>query len=107
VYPERAVADTFLLSSDISMAGDYTGVLYEKFGAATVELPVNGTIAVNPDCSLTDTLNIPGISSTIILKGVFFNEGKEYYAMGVLSPNRPADQQGIKYSFCHGTRIGQ
>lgn len=107
LYPEKAVADTLLLRSDISMSGDYTGMLYEKFGMATVQLPVTGTMAVNPDCSLTDTLNIAGFSGPLILKGAFFNQGREYYAMAVLSPNRPADQQGIKYSFCHGTRIGQ
>lgn len=28
----RAVADTFLLRMDVFMAGDYTGMLYEKFG---------------------------------------------------------------------------
>ncbi|HEX9119339.1 MAG TPA: hypothetical protein VF840_02255 [Terriglobales bacterium] len=107
LYPKMGVADTFLLRSDISMEGDYTGVLYEKFGMKSIELPVYGTMTVNPDCSLTDTLNIPDISSTVILKGAFFNEGKEYYAMGILNPNRLPAEQDIKYSFCQGTRIGQ
>ena len=107
LYPTRAVADTFLLSSDVSMAGDYTGTLYEKFGMKSIELPVNGTMTVNPDCSLTDTLNIPDIDSTVILKGAFFNEGKEFYSMGILNPTTPVENQDIKYSFCQGTRIGQ
>jgi hypothetical protein len=106
-YPTKAVADTFLLRSDISMTGDYTGVLYEKYGIATIELPVNGTMTVAPDCSLTDTLNIPDISSTVILKGAFFNEGKDYYALGILNPNRLPAEQNIKHSSCQGTRIGQ
>ena len=105
LYPTRAVADTFLLRSDISRAGEYTGVLYEKFGMKSIELPVHGTMTVNPDCSLTDTLNIPDISSTVILKGAFFNEGEEYYSLGILNPTKTSDQD-IKYSFCQGTRIG-
>jgi len=107
LYPQMAVADTFLLQSYIAMSGDYTGMLYEKFGASSIELPVNGTMTVNPDCSLNDTLNIPGISSTVILKGAFFNEGKDYYAMGILNPNRLPNDQNIKFSFCQGTRTGQ
>ena len=107
LYPQMAVADTLLLRSDISMTGDYTGTLYEKFGMKSIELPVYGTMAVNPDCSLTNTLNIPDISSTVILKGAFFNEGKEYHAMGILNPNRLPAEQDIKFSFCQGTRIGE
>lgn len=107
LFPTKAVADTFLLPMDISMAGDYTGVLYEKFGQAAIELPVFGTMTVNPDCSFTDTLNIPSLPSTVILKGVFFDEGKEFYGLGILNPSKPADDQAIKYSFCQGTRTGQ
>jgi hypothetical protein len=107
LYPQMAVADTLLINSDISWSGDYTGVLYEKFGMKSIELPVYGTMTVNSDCSLTDTLNIPDISSTVILKGAFFDEGKQYYSMGILNPTRPLDDQDIKYSFCQGTRIGQ
>jgi hypothetical protein len=73
----------------------------------SIELPVHGTMTVNPDCSLTDTLNIPDISSTVILKGAFFDEGKHYYSLGILNPTTPSDQQTIKYSFCQGTRIDQ
>lgn len=107
LYPQMAVADTLLINSDISWSGDYTGVLYEKFGMKSIELPVYGTMTVNPDCSLTDTLNIPDISSTVVLKGAFFDDGKQYYSMGILNPTRPPDDQDIKYSFCQGTRIDQ
>ena len=96
LYPTKIVADTFLLPMDISMAGDYTGMLYEKFGMAAIELPVDGTMTVNADCSFTDTLDIPSLPSTVILKGVFFDEGKEFYGMGILNHNRPVDQQNIK-----------
>jgi len=48
-YPTKAVADTFLLRMDVSMAGDYTGLLYEKYGAVSIDgLPVSGTFTVNP-----------------------------------------------------------
>jgi hypothetical protein len=106
LYPQMAVADALLLNLDISWTGDYAGVLYEKFGMKSIELPVNGTMTVNPDCSFSDTLNIPDISSTVILKGAFFDEGKQYYSMGILNPTRPPTDQDIKYSFCQGTRIG-
>ena len=33
--------------------------------------------------------------------------GAEFYAMGIPDPNQPVEEQGFKYSFCHGTRIGQ
>lgn len=107
LYPQMAVSDNFLLRSDISMTGDYSGVLYEKFGMKSIELPVNGTMVVNSDCSFTDTLIIPDISSTVVLKGAFFDQGKEYYSMGILNPTVPATNQDIKYSLCQGTRIGQ
>jgi hypothetical protein len=109
VYPTKAVADTFLLHMDISMDGDYTGRLYEKYGAVSVDgLPVSGTVTVNPDCSFAATLVIkPDGISSIEERGVFFNEGKDFYSMGILNPSRPANDQNIRYSFCQGTRIGQ
>ena len=108
-YPTKAVADTFLLRMDVSMAGDYTGLLYEKYGAVSIDgLPVSGTFTVNPDCSFAATLDVnPSEEGAIEERGVFFNEGKEFYSMGILNPSRPANDQGIKYSFCQGTRIGQ
>jgi hypothetical protein len=73
----------------------------------SIELPVYGTMVVNPDCSFTDTLSIPDISSIVVLKGAFFDEGKKYYSMGILNPTTPATNQDIKYSLCQGTRIVQ
>jgi len=103
-----AFADVLLLRTDVSMAGDYTGTMYEKLGPdGGIQLPVSGTITVNPDCSFTNTLNIPALGASIVGKGVYFNEGKEYYMMPLLNPDLPADQQGIKYSFARGTRIGE
>ncbi len=107
LYPQTAVAENALLLSDISMTGDYTGTLYEKFGMKSIQLPINGTMIVNSDCSFTDTLNIPDTSSTIILKGALFNEGKEYYSMAIMNPTVAMADQEIKYSFCHGTRVGE
>jgi hypothetical protein len=103
--PMVGVADALLLRMDVSMAGDYTGTLYEKLGLAKIELPVSGTMAVNPDCSFTGTLAVPTLPGAIVEKGLFFNEGKEFYAMGILNPSRA--EQNIKYSLCRGTRIGQ
>jgi hypothetical protein len=109
VYQTKAVADSFLLRMDVSMDGDYTGLLYEKYGKQSIDgLPVAGTVAVNPDCSFAATLDVnPNDEGAIEERGVFFNEGKEFYGMGILNPSRPADDQGIRYSFCQGTRIGQ
>jgi hypothetical protein len=107
LFPTKAVADTFLLRMDVSMAGEYTGTLYEKFGASKIELPVYGTMEVNPDCSFTDTINIPSLPSTVIEKGFFFDEGKQFHGLGILNPNVTTDKQNIKYSFCQGTRIGE
>ena len=108
VVPPMAVADTFLLRMDVSMEGDYTGLLYEKYGKVSINgLPVFGTLDVNPNCSYTGTVNLPGSSSPVVLMGIFFNQGKEYYAMGISNPAIPASEQVIKFSFCQGIRIGQ
>jgi len=108
LYPTMAVAEMGLLRTDVSMAGDYTGVLYEKYGAASIDgRPVWGTVTVNPDCSFASTLNVEGLAGSTELRGFFFNEGKEYYGMGILNPTKPPEPSSIKYSFCHGTRIGQ
>ncbi len=108
-YPTKAVADTFLLRMDVSMDGNYTGLLYEKYGAVSIDgLPVSGTFTVNPDCSFEATLDVnPDEEGAIEERGVFFDEGKEFYSMGIKNPSRPANDQGIKFSFCQGTRIGQ
>jgi hypothetical protein len=108
-YPDKAVADTLLLTMDVSMQGEYTGLLYERFGMTFVdERPVSGTTTVHPDCTLATTLHIQDVSGEPVqLRGVYFSEGKEFYAMGIPDPSEPVEEQGFKYSFCHGTRIGQ
>lgn len=105
--PTTAVADTFLLLSDVSLLGDFTGMLYEKYGQKTVELPVTGTMSVNPDCSFAGTLVVPTKPGTIHTRGVFFDEGKQYYAMGIMNDALTPEQQGLLFSFCKATRISQ
>ncbi len=99
--PTVGFADTVLLHLNVSMTGDYTGMLYEKYGPLPVELPVWGTFTVNPDCSFSQSLNviIQGTLATIGIRGVYFNEGKESYGLAM--------DEGIKYSFAQGTRISQ
>jgi hypothetical protein len=105
--PTLAVADTLMIRSRVSENGDYTGTLYEKIGPTAVETQVLGTIKVNPDCSFTGTLEIPEFfpGAVIVEKGVFFNEGKEYYMLALDDPALPLDLQGIKFSFGYGKRI--
>lgn len=102
-----AFADVLLIQSNVAMTGNYTGTLHESAGGRFVDaIPVNGTITVNPDCSFTQILNIPAINGSVVAKGVFFDEGKEFYAMAIFDQNLPPDQQGIKYSLCQGKRVG-
>jgi hypothetical protein len=97
-YPTKAVADTLMLRMDVSMGGDYSGLLYERYGKEFIDArPSWGTINVSPDCSFTATLSIEK-AGTLQERGLFFNEGKEFYGMGI-------NLDGIKYSFCQGTRI--
>lgn len=100
VNPTTAFFDTILFRLNISLNGDYTGMLYEKLGPISVELPVSGTFTVNPDCSYSWNLNVQGIPGTIGVRGVFFNEGKELYGLAM-------DPEGIKYSFAQGKRVSQ
>ena len=103
--PTTAFADSVLLREDISMTGDYTGTLYEKLGPLPpIELPVWGTTTVNPDCSFSTDLNVEGIPSPIVIKGVFFNEGKEYYGLAIIDLGNGSP---FMYSLAQGTRIGQ
>lgn len=108
VDPKTAVADTLIIREDVSLTGDYTGTLYEKIGPVSVETPALGTVKVNPDCSFTATLKVPEFfSDAITMKGVFFNGGKEYYALAIEDLSLPPEQQGIKFSFAYGKRISQ
>ncbi len=101
-----AVSDSLMIRFDISPSGAYAGRLYEKIGPVSVDTPALGTIIVNPDCSFTATLMVPEFFSTAItMKGVFFNEGKEYYTIAIEDLSLPPDQQGIKFSFAYGRRI--
>ncbi len=61
--------------------------------------PAWGNISVNPDCSFAATLSIKD-AGTLQERGLFLNEGKEFYGMGI-------NLDGIKYSFCQGIRIGK
>jgi hypothetical protein len=97
-------SDAALLRLDVSMDGDVEGILYEKMGpTGNIQLPVQGTITVNPDCSFAESLNVTvmGNPSTIPLRGVFFDEGKKLYAVNVNTKT-----MGTQYSFGQGERIG-
>ena len=103
--PKTAVADSLLIREDVSLTGDYTGTLYEKLGPIfPIELPVSGTTIVNSDCSFTTNLNVEGIPGPIVIKGVFFNEGKEYYGLAIFDQGNASP---FMYSFAQGIRIGQ
>jgi hypothetical protein len=47
----------------------------------SIELPVWGTISVNPDGSYSMTLNIQGIATPAPVRGVFFDQGKRLYEL--------------------------
>ena len=102
VDPTTAFFDNVLLRLNISMDGNFTGMLYEKLGPIEgIELPVWGAITINPDCSTSQLLNvvIQGNPATVSIRGIFFNQGKEFYGLAV--------DQEIPYSFTQGTRISQ
>ncbi len=100
-YPSWPIfSDVALLTWDVSMTGDYTGTLYEKLGPyGDIVLPATGKINVNPDCSFIGELNltISGKSSTGPIRGVFFDQGKKFYALNM----------NAEFSFALGERIGQ
>ncbi len=103
--PYPIFADALLLRLDVSMAGDFTGTLYEKLGpSGGIELPASGTITVNPDCSFASTLNltIHGVPVAAPLRGVFFDHGKRAFGL-----NMNAGPTGTLYSFAQGQRIGE
>jgi hypothetical protein len=99
-----AVADTLFIREDISKTGAYKGTLYEKHGADSIDsLPVFGTYTVKEDCLFSSTLKFYLLGTqdlvTIVINGVFFNEGKEFYALAI--------DVGVPYSFAQGQRIDQ
>jgi hypothetical protein len=96
-----AFTDTILFRMDIAMSGDYTGMLYEKLGPLSVELPVSGKFTVNPDCSFSWDLDlvINDVPAAVGIRGVLFDEGKELYGLAM--------DEGIAYSFPQGERVTQ
>lgn len=97
----RNVADATLFYLASKSDGSYTGMLYEKVGSyLPVETPVLGTTTVNPDCSFSQTLLIPEYfpdGPPVDIRGVFYNEGKDSYAMPITD--------GI-LGLCQGKRVG-
>ncbi len=101
--PTVAIADTIIVRENISMTGDYTGKMFEKYADhPPVEASIQGKITVNPDCSFTTSVQIPEYFVNIQGKGVFFNQGKEFYMLIPGDPSLPLDQQWLKYSFVYG-----
>lgn len=101
IAPNTAFADSLFIREEVSLTGEYKGTLYERLGPIPVDgLPVSGKYTVNPDCSFTSTLvvTVNNVTSTIPINGVFFDEGKEYYALAI--------DEGVPYSFAQGKRIG-
>lgn len=106
--PTSAIADTLMIREDVSMTGDYTGKMYEKYADhPPVETWVQGKVTVNPDCSFANSTQIPQYYVNVLAKGVFFNQGKEFFAIIPGDPGLPMDQQWLKYSFVYGKRVGQ
>ncbi|MFI5097667.1 MAG: hypothetical protein ACHQT6_06795 [Candidatus Acidiferrales bacterium] len=99
-------ADALIMYTKNSKTGQFTGTLYEKLGVfpEPIEDPIYGNVTVHPDCSFEETLYIPAISGIVPIRGVFYNEGKEFYAMAV---NDPANPGGIIYSIGEGKRIDE
>jgi hypothetical protein len=101
--PNPLFADAVLVRFDAWMNGEFSGMMYEKLGpVGNIELPVWGLITVNPDCTFAMTLNfaIQGVPATVPIRGVFFDQGRQFYAMDVsVGPG------GIQYSIGQGTRI--
>jgi hypothetical protein len=101
IYTERAVAAAFLLRMDVSRTGDFTGLLYERYGALSTDgREAWGSLTVSPDGSFTSSISFQGITLSSELRGVFFDEGKEFYALAI-----PRSGGSTQYSFCQGTRI--
>jgi hypothetical protein len=94
------VADALFIREHVSWNGDYTGTLYEKLGPLSVDgLSVTGKYDVNMDCSFTNVMVVPiqGVSVTVTMKGVFYNEGHDFYALAM--------DLEVPYSFIDGKRI--
>jgi len=102
VFNVTGFADALFIREDIAMNGQYTGTLFEKLGPFSIDqLPVHGKFVVNANCSFSGTLKftIETGPVTIVVKGVFFDEGKEFFGLAI--------DPGVPYSFAQGKRIGQ
>ncbi len=101
VSPDEKIgfADTVLIRMDVTSNGDYTGMLYEKFGPMPVELPVSGAFLVSPNCSVSWDLNlvINEAPAKVEIRGVIFNQGKNFYGLVV--------DNGVYSSFAQGVRV--
>jgi len=101
VFNVTGFSDALFIRENIGMNGHYTGTLFEKLGPVSVDkLPVHGEFVVNPDCSFHGTLKftIETGPVTLVVKGVFFDEGNEFYGLAI--------DPGVPYSFAQGKRIG-
>ncbi len=95
-----AVADSTMFFFRVAPDGSYTGKLYEKIGALSIDTPVKGMFTVNENCSFAYTLQVPEFfgDATIDARGLLFNEGKEFYILPMVG----ASDTG----FCQGKRVG-
>lgn len=92
--------DIIVFLLNLSMTGDYTGSIFEKLGPISFEGTIFGTITINSDCSFSWDLNVKDITTAPIrVRGVFFNDGKEFYSLAL--------EEGIDASFAQGIRVGQ
>lgn len=100
--PNKAYADTTLFDIDVSMSGEYTGKLYEALGPYPLEASVTGTLTVNRDCTFSGPMTITAEGfppTTLQIRGVIFNQGKEFYSLGFGAP--------LEYGVGHGERTGK
>jgi len=68
--------------------GNFSQVTNEKGSISGIPFPnrtLQGTYSVNPDCSGTLTLNIPGLSFSVVYDIVVVNHGREFESI-VASP---------------------
>ena len=96
-------ADAALLRFDVSMQGELAGTMFEKLGpTGDIQLPLSGTITVEPDCSFAASVHVTinGVTKLISLRGVFFDQGKRLFGLQVGS-----GPGGTQWSFGQGQRI--
>jgi hypothetical protein len=70
--------------------GNFTQISNEKGSLSGIAVPnsvVHGTYNVNPDCSGTTTLHIPGVPFAVVLDIVVVNHGNEF--RGIVASPQP------------------